>query len=403
MKAVSRYVVRRWIPDWERSEDLKVRARYGRLAGGTSLGVNLLLFAAKLALGVRFGSVALVADAVHTLSDSATSLLVIVGMGAASRPSDRRHPFGHARLESVTALAVAVLLLVGGFELLLHGARRLASPSLPSVPPWAVAVVAGTVLVKELLARFAYHLGEMIDSQVLRADALHHRSDAYSTVLVLFALLASQMGIGAADGAAGMLVGGFVLWSGWSLAREAALPLLGAAPSRELLTGVAAAARVSPEILGIHDIVVHSYGTERFVSLHLEVPASLSGMAMHELAETAEEAVAECAGGHCTVHMDPVNREHPLYAPVAEAVAELVRDEARAESFHDLRMLGQGAHSKAVFDVVLSPDGDERERLAAVARLRRRFRERFPDLPLAVNVEPRYAYTVQAEAERPSP
>ncbi len=395
MKAFSRFLVRRLIPDWERGEDLKVRARYGQLEGGVSIVVNLVLFVVKLALGVVFGSVALVADSIHTLSDSATSLVVIVGMRAASRPSDRRHPYGHARLEAVAALVVAVMLFVSGFELLLHGARRLVSPAGLAIPPWAVAVVAATVLAKELLARFAYHLGDMIDSQALRADGMHHRSDAYSTVLVLFALVAAQMGVAAADGAAGIAVGCFVLWSGWALAREATTPLLGAAPSEALLAEVATLARVSPEILGVHDIVVHSYGDERFVSLHLEVPASLSGLAMHELAETAEAAVAERLGGHCTVHMDPLNREHPLYAPVAEAVAEMVRDEPGIESFHDLRMMGQADHSKAVFDVVLSPDRDEQERLDAVAHLRRRFRERFPKLPLVVNAEPRYAYTVK--------
>jgi cation diffusion facilitator family transporter len=395
MKTFARFLARRFIAGWDRPEDLKVRARYGQLEGGLSVVVNVLLFGVKLTLGVLLNSVSLIADAVHTISDSATSVVIIVGMRAASRPSDRKHPYGHARMEAVTALVVAVLLFVGGIELLIHGVRSLLAPSVGTVHPLAVGIVASTVLVKELLARLAYALGDLIDSQALRADAMHHRSDAYSTVLVVFALIGAQLGFPLADGIAGIAVAFFVLWSAWEVARDSVNPLLGAAPSETLLVEVQEAARVSSEILGIHDIVVHTYGEERFVSLHLEVPATLSGMEMHDMAEEAEAAVVEKVGGHCTIHMDPLNLDHPNYQPVAEAIAEIVVGEPCIEAFHDLRMMGHDRYSKAVFDVVLCPDCDDLERKDALAHLKRRFKERFPKLLLAVNVEPRYAYTVQ--------
>jgi cation diffusion facilitator family transporter len=398
MKTFARFLARRFIRGWDRPDDLKVRALYGQFEGGLSIVVNTLLFAVKLVLGLMIGSMSLIADAVHTISDSATSVVIIVGMRAASQPSDRKHPYGHARLEAVSALVVAVLLFAGGVELLSHAIQRLRNPGLGSIPPWAVGVTAATVLVKELLARLAYGLGELIDSAALRADAMHHRTDAYSTVLVVFALVGAQMGYPLADGVAGIAVSLFVVWSAWEIARDAVTPLLGAAPSEELLQEVQDAARVSPEILGIHDIVVHTYGEERFVSLHLEVPASMSGMEMHDMAEEAEEAVVARVGGHCTIHMDPLNLDHPRYQPVAEAIAEFVQAEPAVEAFHDLRMMGHDRYSKAVFDVVLSPDCDELERKDAIAHLKRRFKERFPKLLLAVNTEPRYAYTVRTEA-----
>ena len=397
MKTFTRFLVRRFIPNWDRTGDLKVRAQYGQFEGGVSIVVNTVLFAIKLAIGTLIGSVALIADSIHTISDSLTSVVIIVGMRAAARPSDRHHPYGHARLEAVAALVVAVLLFVGAIELFIHGVNRLFAPGVSSIPAWAVAVTAATVLVKELMARFAYQLGAMIDSQALRADAMHHRSDAYSTVLVVIALGASQMGYTMVDGIAGILVAFFILWSAWEVARDSVNPLLGAAPSDELLADVQAAARVSPEILGIHDIVIHTYGDERFVSLHLEVPSSLTGMEMHDMAEEAEAAVVAVVGGHCTVHMDPLNRDHPYYQAVAEAIAEFVQGEVRVEAFHDLRMMGHDHHSKAVFDVVLSPDCDEQGRLDAVEELRHRFLERFPKMLVAVNAEPRYAYTVRPE------
>ncbi len=397
MKTLTRFLVRKAIPNWDRTSDLKVRAQYGQFEGGVSIVVNTVLFAIKLAVGLLIGSVSLIADSIHTISDSLTSVVIIIGMHAAARPSDRHHPYGHARLEAVAALVVAVLLFVGGIELLIHGVKRLYAPGVSAVPAWAVAVAASTVLVKELMARFAYELGAMIDSQALRADGMHHRSDAFSTVLVVLALVASQLGYTMVDGIAGILVAFFILWSAWEVARDSVTPLLGAAPSEALLVDVQAAARVSPEILGIHDIVIHTYGDERFVSLHLEVPSSMSGMEMHDMAEEAEAAVVAKVGGHCTVHMDPLNRDHPHYQDVAEALAGFVLEEPHVEAFHDLRMMGHERHSKAVFDVVLSPDCDEQQRQDAVEHLRRRFRERFPKMLVAVNAEPRYAYTVREE------
>jgi cation diffusion facilitator family transporter len=398
MKSFAQFLARRFIPDWDRPDDLKVRARYGQLEGGISIVLNVILFAVKLTTGVIIGSVSLIADAVHTIADSATSVVIIIGMRAASQPSDRDHPYGHARLEAIAALVVAVLLFVGGFELFIHGIRHLYSPSVSVIPFWAVAVAACTVLAKELLARLAYALGAMIDSQALRADAMHHRSDAYSTVLVVLALVGAQLGYTKVDGLAGVAVSFFILWSAWEVARDAIQPLLGQAPSEKLLSDAQEAARINPEILGIHDIVIHTYGHERFVSLHLEVPASMSGMEMHDLAEEAEAAVVARLGGHCIIHMDPLNLDHPRYQPIAEAVAEFVQGEPRVEAFHDLRMMGHDNYSKAVFDVVLSPDCDDLQRHDAVEHLRQRFAERFPDLLLAVTPEPRYAYTVRSPA-----
>jgi len=385
----------RFIKNHDHTRDLKVRARYGQLEGWASIVVNTLLFAVKLVIGIAVGSVAVVADAVHTLADSATSVVIIIGFRAASAPSDKEHPFGHGRMEAVASLVISVLLFVSGIELFKHSALRVSKPSPTHATYIAIAVVTGTIVIKELLARFAFSLGRMIDSKALEADALHHRSDAVSTVLVVGAMLASRHGLYWVDGIGGVVVSVMILWCAYVVARDAINPLLGEAPTPELLRNIENAAHCIEGVKGVHDIIVHNYGGTRLVSLHVEVSAESSASELHELAELVEGALERELGAHPVVHIDPICTAHPEYQRMWDVVQDIMDDDRRVYAFHDLRIIGRSdGHAKVVFDIVLGNDVDRQETHDVIRTFDERLRERFPEMKTVIRAEPRYTYTV---------
>ena len=262
MKTVTQLVVGLFIRDYRNISDVSVRSRYGSLGAWVSIAVNVLLFAVKGFLGIALNSVALIADAVHTLSDVGTSVVVLMGFRISQRPSDQEHPFGHGRAESIATLIVSILLIVAGVELMDSAVRRIFNPvvNAQEINLAVVIIVAGTIVVKELLARFAGQLGVMIDSDVLKADSLHHRSDAFSTVFVLLSIIFVRGGYVYLDGIAGVLVALIVVYTGYIVARKAVSPLLGERPSLELIKQIEDIALGVEGVEGVHDVIVHRYG-----------------------------------------------------------------------------------------------------------------------------------------------
>ena len=365
------------------------RRAVGLLEGWVSIAVNLVVGAVKLVAGLAIGSISLVADAVHSFSDMLTSGVVIWGFSAAARPSDRQHPFGHGRIESIAALVIAVLLLVAALEFAMASVRRLLAPQ-PVTASWVLlGVLAATVLAKEWLARFALRLGRAIDSTALRADAWHHRSDVFATVAVLIALVGARFGVAWLDGAAGLVVAAALGWTGVELVKESADPLIGAAPPGELVEKIRDIALAVAGVDAVHDLIVHRYGGLLITSLHIEVAAKLDAMACHELAERVEEAVVAQCGGWTVVHVDPVDRSHPLYGEIEGFLAARLGGEEAAPSFHDLRIVGREAPCYVIFDLKAAPEDSSRLR----EELARELKAQFPQVAkVLVNLEPRWVY-----------
>jgi cation diffusion facilitator family transporter len=398
MRRLTRWMAARVIRDHERIDDLKVRARYGTLEGWASIVVNTLLFVIKLLVGLSINSVSLIADAVHTLADSATSVVVIIGFKMAKKPSDKEHPFGHGRMESVATLIVSVLLFIAGFELLAQSARSTLSPQTSTASVGVLLLIAGTILVKELLSRFSYALGDMIDSQTLKADALHHRSDVLATALVLVALIAARFGYTRIDGVMGIFVSLVIFYSAYLIAREAIAPLLGQAPSKEMLKQIVRLARAHEGVFGVHDIIYHRYGQTSIVSLHIEVSHQESALRLHALAERVEAEIGKETGGTVVVHVDPINKDHPQYEAIAQAIAEITSADPRVHSFHDLRIVGCDMdRCNVVFDIALEEDADEQEIYDLIRSIRAQFTSRFPEMKTVINAEPKYAYSLQGD------
>lgn len=365
------------------------------LASTLSIVVNVALFALKFALGLIAGSVAIVADAVHTLTDCGTSVVVLIGFKISSKPSDAEHPFGHGRMEAVSALVVSVLLFLAGAELLKEAVARLFKPdTLTPVKAWVLVALGLTLVAKEAMARFTFALGKRIDSDSLRADAIHHRSDAISTVLVIAALVFERFGIRHADAVGGLLVSLFVIHAAYTIARGTIDSLLGKAPTPELLQSIEATARAHDAVEGVHDIIVHEYGNKRLISLHIETSNHLSPNELHDLSDRVERSIAAHQRAYVVTHVDPIDRSHPLYDDVARALTEITAQDARLHSFHDLRLAAQDSgRTKAVFDIALADRTTERESRVIREDLAARFRGRFPNVTPVIKVDPKYTYT----------
>lgn len=328
------------------------RCRIGLAQGWISMVVNLALFVVKGVLGLLIGSVALLADAVHSLSDVGSSLIIVIGFIWARKPRDSKHPFGHGRIELITALVMSVLLIVLAIEFARFGVQRILTPQDYTAPWWMIVVVAGTIIVKAWVSTFALTLARATGSQALVADYWHHVADALSTVLVIVALCASRFGWDGADGWAALGVALFILYTGINTARDAISPLLGEAPAPEDVQRIEQAALRVPGIQGVHDLILHTYGEDRLISLHIEVDAGLSALAVHDLSERVEEEIERVMGGKAIVHVDPVDRTHPQYEQAAGVMREVVSDNQQLSEFHDLRVDGPSNQLTMSVDVV---------------------------------------------------
>ena len=341
------------------------RTRLGMLEGWVSTVISLMLCVAKGWLGLVSGSVSLLADATNNLTDMGSSLVVAFGFQWSRKPSDEEHPFGHGRIEAVATLVLSIALMVVGVEVAKSGVDRLLNPLPVDAPGWLLIAVAGTVAIKIWLAVFARSLAQISKSHVLEADAWNHAFDIAATLLVVVALVASRMGWGALDGWMAIGVAVFIFVTGVKYAREAIDILLGKKPEPEEMNAIHRVVDAVDGVLGVHEIMVHHYGDVKMVSFHIEVVANQSVMDAHHIAEVAENEVEEQMGWRAVAHVDPVDRSHPLFDELHQALSRHVQVDPELIDFHDLRAEGDKPPYKISFDLVTDV-GTRRDRYNAV-------------------------------------
>jgi cation diffusion facilitator family transporter len=386
---VKKWLVRRFVSTPERIGDTQVRRAYGLLEGWVSAALNLVICVVKLVPGVMIGSIALVADAVHSLGDVFSSGVVIWGFEASAKPSDREHPFGYGRVETVATLVIGIMLFVVAWEFAQNSVLRLMHPRPVTASAGLLVILTATVVVKEWLTRFASSLGMTIHSSTLEGDSWHHRSDVVATLVVIASLLAERFGLHFVDALGGLAVSGFIALAGYRITKDAVSPLVGEAPSAQLIAEIRESALGVDAVDGVHDVMVHSYGGLLITSLHIEVSSELDVTRAHDVAEAVESAVNARLGGWSVVHVDPINREHPLYAPLHAFLCEALARTEGADEFHDLRIVGTADPCYVIFDL----KGDVAGRPGDTARLRESVVKQFPQVAkVIVNVEPRYIY-----------
>jgi cation diffusion facilitator family transporter len=397
IKALTQFIVRVLVKDYRNTSDVSVRVRYGSLGAWASIMVNIPLLLIKGFLGITLNSVALIGDAVDTLSDIGISIVVLMGFKISQRPSDEEHPFGHGRAESIATLIVSVLLIVAGIELMRSAVTRILNPVVKAEGfNWAIVIIiACTIVVKEVLSRFARQLSIMIESAALEADSLHNRTDALSTSLVLLSMIFVRGGYVYVDGIAGVLVALIVIYSGYGIARNAVSPLLGERPSRELLKKIEDIASGVDGVEGVHDVIVHRYGHTNLVSLHIEVSDSQPIGQLHDLSEYVEELIGSKLGGSAVVHIDPINKNHDRYAEFSGVIGQIVRQDDRIVGFHDLRLIGHGRKIRAIFDITINGKVSPKEIDNIKHQLCAKIVKELPGVRISIKAEPRYAYSNQ--------
>ena len=350
-------LLRLFIKDHQNTASTKVRSAIGSMAGFVGMGCNVLLFALKLMAGTLAGSVSITADALNNLSDASGSIVTLVGFKMAGKPADEHHPYGHARAEYLSALAVAVLILFIGLELAKTSLEKIFHPVAVEFSPLIAAILMTSIGIKLWMAVFNHRLSKRIDSAALAATSADSRNDCVATAAVLLAgLLETWLGI-PLDGWMGLGVAGFILFSGWGLARDTVSMLLGQGEDPNLREKILDYIAAQPKVLGYHDLMVHDYGPGRqYASLHVEMDHREDPLDCHELIDDMERECLRSHNVHLVIHYDPVVTDDPELHRLKERCGQLLRERDPRLSLHDFRMVQGRRHMNLIFDVALPSD-----------------------------------------------
>ena len=375
---MTKLLLRLFVKDWQNTEDPAVRAGTGRLSGAAGIASNLLLCAFKLAAGLLSGSVSITADALNNLSDAVSSVVTLIGFKLAEKPADGQHPYGHARYEYLSGLAVAALIVVIGVELARNSVEKILHPAAVELTVPVIIVLTGSILVKLWLAGFHKKLGRRIGSQALLATAQDSRNDVITTAAVLAAGIVEQLTQWRIDGFMGLGVAGFIIYSGCVMAKQTISPLLGESASPELRQKILRIVEKEPEVLGYHDLMVHDYGPgQRFASLHVEMDSREDPLLCHEIIDKMERKCLRKYNVHLVIHYDPVVTGDPVLDELRCFVETVLIGQDPRLTIHDLRMFPGRKHTNLMFDVSLPPElADKQPRLRQV--LEQALEERAP-------------------------
>ena len=349
-------LVRFFIKTPERTEDVSVREAYGILAGIVGIACNLILCAMKFIIGIISGSIAIQADAVNNLSDVGSSAVMLIGSKMAGKPADREHPYGHARMEYIAALIIAFLILIVGFELGRESVLKIIAPEPVEFSVAMIVVLVLSILVKFWMSRFTSNIGRRIHSSTMSAATSDSISDVISTGAILISSVVGYFKGVNIDGYIGVVVAGFVLYSGITILRDTISPLMGEAPDPKTVAELTDRILAYDGIIGIHDIMVHSYGPgKRIASAHAEVRSDCDLMAIHETIDTAEREIGAQMGILLTLHLDPIEVDNAALNVAKDEIAGVLANIDPALRFHDFRMVRGENRTNLLFDIVVQP------------------------------------------------
>ncbi|MBQ8288180.1 MAG: cation transporter [Clostridia bacterium] len=331
-----------------------VRAKAGALAGGVGICTNLLLAAGKFVMGAVSGSISITADAANNLTDAGSSLLTLAGFRLAAKPADKKHPFGHARYEYLTGLALSFLILLVGVSFLKESVTSFFSDSGTVIGNILLIILAASIAVKLWMWRFYRGIAALIDSGTLRAAATDSLSDSIMTAVVLAGALIRRFADVEIDGAVGCAVAAFIIFSGIRLVLETSSPLLGTAPDPTLVHRLKEMILAYPGIIGAHDLVIHSYGAGKvFATLHAEVDAHTDLSETHDLIDNIESEIGTALGLDLVIHMDPVTLDDPKLDAMHAEIETIIRQISPKLRHHDFRVVFGPTHDNILFDVVV--------------------------------------------------
>ncbi len=357
----------------------QTRTKVGNIGSFVGIFGNLILFSIKLLAGLLSGSVSIIADAFNNLSDMGSSVVTFLGFKLASKPADREHPFGHGRMEYMSAMMVSVLIIIVGFELLTESLGKLKSPLLPDISLITVIILLCSILIKLAMGIFNRKLGVAIGSSALKASATDSFNDCISTgailaVSIICYFFGDMEFVKYLDPFAGLIVSVIILTAGVRSVKETMDPLIGLAPEKETVENIKNIVMTEPDFLGIHDMIVHNYGPGRsFASLHVEVSSSADVLISHEKIDACERDIFEKTGVQTVIHMDPIVTDDEEVNNARAIISEKVGKIYEGITIHDFRMVKGEKQNNLIFDACL-PLGctmshkQVKEAISAIAR-----------------------------------
>lgn len=355
---MTKLLVRLFIKNSEDVNDSAVRLKYGTLGGAVGIVCNLFLCALKITVGIITASISIVADGLNNLSDMGSSIITMIGFKMAGKPADSDHPFGHGRMEYMSAFIVSMLILLVGAELLKSSVTALATgESAPTYSVWAIIILAVSVLVKLWMCLFNRRLGKKIDSDALIATAQDSLNDMVATSVILLSVGISMLVTLPfnLDAVMGILVALFILYSGLVSAKDTLNEILGTPPDKKLIKEIEDTILSFKEFKGIHDLIVHNYGPGRhFASVHVEVPQDSDIVKCHEQIDLCEKLVDEKLNISLVIHMDPIDVNNEAVTKAKKGIIDAVKEIDENMSVHDFRMTPAGeTRTNLIFDVVV--------------------------------------------------
>lgn len=351
---ISNFLIKSFIKDSKNIQKEEIRNKYGYLAGIVGIIINLILFIVKITVGIITSSIAITADAFNNFSDMASSVITIIGFKLASIPPDKEHPFGHGRLEYISALVVAFMVMLVGFQFVKSSIERILNP----VPiefqfvPFMLLFI--SILAKVWLSKFNKLVGNKINSSALKAASVDALGDVFTSSCVVISFLAAKFTTLPLDGYIGIVVSLAILYAGFTLVKETISPLLGEAPDLELVKGINERVLSYNHISGVHDLIVHNYGVGRCIaSIHAEIPSNIDIMTIHDVIDKAEREISRDLKVHLVIHMDPICVETEEVLEAREEIEKIINSHTSIKSMHDFRVIGEGDNKNLIFDIVV--------------------------------------------------
>ena len=334
--------------------NLSTRDGFGQFVSVVGICVNILLSGVKLAIGLISGAISIIADAFNNLSDCATSAIMLAGFRIAAKPADEEHPFGHGRAEYLAGFSIAAAMILVGGKLLVTSVEKIITPEDLTADNITLLVLSISVAAKFFLGLFYRYAARKINSEAIQAAALDSFTDCLATGVVIVSIgIWLKFGINI-DGGAGVFISAFILRGGFSSLKEILTPLLGGRASQDLIYGIKKTVADVPEILGVHDLIVHSYGASRiFVSMHVEMPATLKLLEAHEIVDRLERKLQSTFQISVTLHIDPVVVGDKDFDEHRELAEKILADIDTRLSLHDFRIVPYKSGKKLIFDVAV--------------------------------------------------
>ena len=347
------FLAKIFLPDADDYTSPKTRQGYGVLCGAVGIFLNILLFTGKFLAGTISRSIAITADAFNNLSDAGSSIITLVGFRMAGQKPDPEHPFGHGRIEYISGFLVSIAILMMAFELIKSSVEKILHPEETSLTPMVLIILLFSIAVKVYMCFYNRSTAKKIESAAMSATAMDSLSDSMATTVVLLSSLFTHFTGIIVDGWCGVAVGLFILYAGFHAAKETLSPLLGQPPAADFVEHIRSLVLGYPNVLGIHDLIVHNYGPGRvMISLHAEVPASGNILALHDTIDCIEHRLKDELHCEAVIHMDPVLNDDQETSEYKTLVLDVLKNIDPVLSLHDFRIVKGPTHTNLIFDLV---------------------------------------------------